>query len=424
MRNIFDQYTQPENRLTHALVSSLAAEPLLLRKFVRWVTGERLFRGRKLEVFEQRLPGEEEEAITEDEAERRGLPDAWIHDGGRWGLIIESKIESSLTRDQLERHRRVAKKRGFANSHLLALVTEIPQRFDLDDVKILTWSQLYSWLTQEGGSQWAKRLSTYMEVLERKLVTEEYLKEGTLTVFSGIPFGKDNPYNYYEAKRVLRLAMNDLRKRTDLKRQLGMDPEGKGRPAITGREGTAVWDFLPLAKAKNAKYFTEFPHLTLGIQRDRLKVNITVPNGIRRDFRGRLISNSKEAFLGLIEQIAKNLTRIAARLDGVSPRIELVQRHYPSQRANPIVDADLRFDLRTAFAKPTRGRKAIKTQPQWLTAVYDALKHKDSNLQFAVGAVLYYDRCQVVNSPKILMYIAEVWIACNPLIRRALGYDA
>jgi hypothetical protein len=62
MRNIFDQYTQPENRLTHALASSLAAEPLLLRKFVKWVTGERILNGRKLEILEQRLPGEEEEA--------------------------------------------------------------------------------------------------------------------------------------------------------------------------------------------------------------------------------------------------------------------------------------------------------------------------------------------------------------------------
>jgi len=36
MRNIFDQYTHPENRLTHALMSSLAADPELLRSFVRW----------------------------------------------------------------------------------------------------------------------------------------------------------------------------------------------------------------------------------------------------------------------------------------------------------------------------------------------------------------------------------------------------
>jgi hypothetical protein len=290
MRNIFDQYTQPENRLTHALASSLAAEPLLLRKFVRWATGERILNGRKLEVLEQRLPGEEEEAVDEAEAERRGVPNAGIHDRDRWALIIKSKIESPLTRDQLERHRRVAERRGFTNSHLLALVTGLPRRFDLDDVKILTWTQLYSWLLQEGQSEWAKRLTTYMEVLERKLVAEEHLKEGTLSVFSGTPFGKDYPYNYHEAKRLLWLAMSDLRKRSDLKRELGKVPLRAGRPAITGREGTSVWDFLPIAKAKSATNFTQFPHLTLAIQQERLLTIVTVPNGIRREFRRNLLA--------------------------------------------------------------------------------------------------------------------------------------
>ena len=39
MRNVFDQYTQPENRVTHALACTLAAEPVLLRDFVRRVVG-------------------------------------------------------------------------------------------------------------------------------------------------------------------------------------------------------------------------------------------------------------------------------------------------------------------------------------------------------------------------------------------------
>jgi hypothetical protein len=34
MRNLFDQYTHPENRLTHALVSSIAQDQYLLREFI------------------------------------------------------------------------------------------------------------------------------------------------------------------------------------------------------------------------------------------------------------------------------------------------------------------------------------------------------------------------------------------------------
>lgn len=417
MRNIFDQYTQPENRLTHALASSLAADPSLLRKFIRWVTGKRIPNGRGLEVLEQRLPGEEE-AVDEAEAERRGLPDAWIHDRDSWVLVIESKIESPLNRDQLERHRRVAERRGFTDIHLLALVTELPRRFAPDDVKVITWTQLYSWLLQEGRSEWAHRLTTYMEVLERKLVAEEeYLKEGTLTVFAGIPFGKDYPYNYREARRLLRLAMDQLQKRRDLKSSLGMDPEGAGRPAITGREGTAVWDFLPLVKAKSAKNFTEFPHLTLSIQQEGLLTIVTVPHRIRREFRRNLLSGGLEEFLELFENIHNNLKHSLRSVEGAAPWMEIVQRHYPSQKAEPIVDARLQFDLRTGFAGPKRWRKSVKRQAQWLDAVYNALSKKRSNLQLAVGAIFPYERCPAVRTPEILNHVARVWLACKPLIR-------
>ncbi|HEY2934414.1 MAG TPA: hypothetical protein VGK99_21970 [Acidobacteriota bacterium] len=125
MRNIFDQYKQPENRLTHALVSALEADSRLLGKFVKSVTDGNAPAAKKLKVLEQRLPGEEEPA-SEEEAERRGLPDAWIHDGNAWALIIESKITSRLKKEQLERHRRVAIRRAFSEIHLLAIVVARP----------------------------------------------------------------------------------------------------------------------------------------------------------------------------------------------------------------------------------------------------------------------------------------------------------
>jgi hypothetical protein len=39
MRNLFDQYTHPENRLTHALVSGIDHDRYLLREFFKWTTG-------------------------------------------------------------------------------------------------------------------------------------------------------------------------------------------------------------------------------------------------------------------------------------------------------------------------------------------------------------------------------------------------
>lgn len=63
------------------------------------------------------------------------------------------------------------------------------------------------------------------------------LKEGMLTVFSGVPFDERQPYNYPEAKRVLKLARDELRNRKDLVRQLDVNPTGEGRGAIAGTTG-------------------------------------------------------------------------------------------------------------------------------------------------------------------------------------------
>ena len=111
MRNVFDQYTQPENRITHALVTALAEDPKLLRAFVRWITGVSAPAG-KLHIVEQRLPGEPDEH-SEVDAARRGLPDAWIYNDESWCLLIESKIAATLKNDQLHRHQKTAVRRGF-----------------------------------------------------------------------------------------------------------------------------------------------------------------------------------------------------------------------------------------------------------------------------------------------------------------------
>jgi hypothetical protein len=40
MRNLFDQYNQPENRLSHALAVCLSEDRRLLTRFLRWIDVE------------------------------------------------------------------------------------------------------------------------------------------------------------------------------------------------------------------------------------------------------------------------------------------------------------------------------------------------------------------------------------------------
>lgn len=55
----------------------------------------------------------------------------------------------------------------------------------------------------KSSSTWSSALVEYFEVAERKMTESGYLKEGSLTVFTGIHFNQDSQYNYLEAKRLL-----------------------------------------------------------------------------------------------------------------------------------------------------------------------------------------------------------------------------
>lgn len=79
MRNVFDQYSQPENRLTHALLTTLDQDRSLLVPFLKWLGINDVPKPTTLTIVEQQVPGDYQPDISEEEAERRGLPDGAIH---------------------------------------------------------------------------------------------------------------------------------------------------------------------------------------------------------------------------------------------------------------------------------------------------------------------------------------------------------
>ncbi|MFH1745551.1 MAG: hypothetical protein ABIG44_00765 [Planctomycetota bacterium] len=413
MRNIFDQYDEPENRLTHALACCLQEDRRLLRSFVNWLANPRPPSRHTLVVTEQSLPGDEE--VTETELDQqRGLPDMWIHDHERWSLIIENKIGSAVEAGQIRRHRATALRRGFEDHSVVVISPDVPPRRSLAGASHVKWPDVYAWLLRNHAkSEWSRRLTSYMESAESRMIASGYLDRGSLTTFPGIRFGPDAPWNYREAKRLLRLAMEELRKNKKLQR-FGMDPTGEGRPAITGREGSAVWDFLPIRQAKGTKNFTAYPHLTMGIQSKRVLVMVTVPNGIKAPLRRSLLSLGETGFEELALRIGSNLDRLLRKAKGAKPWMDVCQRHYLSQRSAPIEDARLEFDLRTVFPRKKKQR-SVKPQPQWLRATYAALEAKRSNLQVGIGAIFPHS-CSILHSKEALNYFAGTWLTCEPLL--------
>ena len=421
MRNLFDQYSQPENRLTHALLSALAADPRLLRRFLSWSAGvDRGSRGWR--VMEQSLPGEPSH-VDEEGADRRGIPDGCIYDVDGYAVLIECKFAARLNMDQLRRHRRTAFKRGLQGCRVLALVVDAPMRKPPAWVTVREWRQIYSWLTNEaqrsGDVNWAAIVAEYVEVAEMRGSADDYLKSGTLTSFAGIPFNDDNPYTYLQGKRVLELLRRELLNDRRLVREVGLDPTSQGRGAITGRDDNLVWDYISLKAARGTNTFTQRPHLTIGIHDTHLSVAVTIPNGIASRLRSKMLGRNYEEFESLILTVTRNLVKVLTANKGSSPVVVVVQRRYPSQRSKAIIDSQLRFDPRTALPGTARARGGVKAQPEWLRLTYEVLRGRRSNLQLQVAVHFPYAACKVVHEPRIASVIAEVWVACKPLIRAA-----
>lgn len=414
MRNVFVQYGQPENRLTHALVCTLDADRTLLRPFLRWAGATEVPRAAELRITEQQVPGE---PSSGDETEARGLPDACVYTDEGWALLVEAKVQAGVSANQLRRHVRTAQRRGFEKPYLLLLSVDAPPHNLPARATYRAWREVYAWFRKRADSSaWARTFTDYMEAFESRMIGEDYSIRGTLTMFDGLRFDADNPYTWREGKRLIRLLGDELRKRKDLHR-IGVDPKGKGRSAITGRTGVRVWDFLPLKAARNASNFTDYPHLTIDVGQTSASAAITVPHGVRGGFRTKLREVGEDGFFDLLRDIEKRVRPLLRRSRGSKIKAYALQRHYKGQRSGGVADARIEIDLRTIV--PGKRREA-KYQPEWASAMYEVVAYKRSNIQLGLLVEFSYE-CPVVRSARAVSLFAEAWIAMLPMLAFSLG---
>ncbi len=414
MRNIFDQYSQPENRVTHALMTALNEDRTLLDAFLKDIAKHiPPKKSGPLSITEQSYPGSVvSDGIDEDEIERRGIPDAWITTDEEWCLVIENKVLDAPSNDQLRRHIVTARRLGFPAPKLL-LLTVRPGRDLPDDVEVVPWSAIYTWLQKPTArSVWAQRLTDYLEVMEARMTDRGQMVSGTLTAFNGFRFGEDNPFNELEGKRILGLAMDALRGRTDLPSAIGVDPKLPGRGAIKG-----AWDFLAFARDADGQNFTAYPHLTFGIGTEAVAAMVTLPDKAGKAWR-RLRNLDEEDFKGVVDEVLEKMRPLLSQCPGIEPRLRIYQRHWPKGRSGPSqTDAYLDIDLRTYGNKDD---DKTKFQPEWIKAVFDILKSKKSNIEMQIGAEFPYRTCKAIQEPQALDFVAAAWIACKPYVS-ALG---
>lgn len=399
VRQLFDQYAQPENRATHALATALARDPEFLQAFC-----ERALRShcipKNIRVSCQSVPGRR--MPSEADAERLGLPDLWLYDGD-WCLLIEAKITASLSPLQLEAHHARARKQGFSRIHVVPLTASMQADTGM------VWTDVYQ-LVRSGvwRSIWPGLAADYLEVLEARMIADGQLTIGSLTGFSGFRFGEYG-FTYGEASRLLRQAMIKLRDDARLD-ALGVDRTLPGRPAITGQDGPVVWDFLRLAQSKDSPH-TAHPHLTIGIVDDSVEAMVTLPNGLNTKSRGALADLSSDSWNMLTRELMAGFAPLLAAQPRAVPMIRVLQRRYPSQRARPFDDAHILFDLRTAT-----GLEPVKLQPQWFNAAIAAWTAKNSNMQIQFGMSFKLSSCPLMQKEGAVTILADVLLAMRPLL--------
>ncbi len=240
-------------------------------------------------------------------------------------------------------------------------------------------------------------------------------------MFQGIPFWQNEPYTYGQAKRLLKLLREELCKDLRLSKRIEANLSRSGRGAIKGKQGTGVWDMIPLLHARPGVKHTRYAHLTINITRDGVSAYVTIPNGMRSRVRGRLFGVDEDGFASIIKRVTIDMVRSLRSVKGCVPEIIVLQRHWPSRSASSVVDCQLRYDARTTLPLTSRYRGTVKSQPEWLKATYEVLTHRQSNLEFQIGCSFPYDTCPTVADSSIVRAIADVWLACAPIIKRATG---
>lgn len=251
----------------------------------------------------------------------------------------------------------------------------------------------------------------YFEIAEARMAEIGYLKEGTITEFSGIAF---DPYTYLEGKRVLRLLTGKLREDHGFMSRMGLDTDEPGRKAIT--RSAVLWDFLTFDHpGMHGKSFHQFPHCTIGVGPEFASAMLTFPNSMPASLWKNLAGDSVDSFTQRLTASRESITSSLNDVPEHRPMARIMQRHYRSQRSEPDMDGLMEYDLRVLpTLEGDRDRAKIKIQAQWAESMWNLIRNKRANLQFQIGVRFPLDRCPELGSKSADRHFKDALLALEP----------
>ena len=435
IRNIFDQYQQPENRLTNALIQVLTRNPHLTRKFIRRFAKRTLLPNRvSLSFACQRRPGDEIRGVDEEDyAEEYGIPDAWIYDEHtRWALIFECKIKAELDVKQLRRHVVTARKQGFNAVDVLIITADesrpsvLARVHNNVNVSWINWSQVYEFFASEVDGYFVSDFVSYMRIVEARMIADGH-DDLQLTNFAGIPFGPNHPYNEAEAKAILRVLMRELRPRLAKSRILPKVDEKIQKGAMVG-----AWDIIGFGFA-SGEHFTRHPHLAVVLTTslsdwrnfDAVWIQIVLPRNAKSEYWSRIRGAGRDRLLKVFTEVTSGIRPLRRRVEyGMwEPKLTLniTQRHFFARR-EWTRDGLIHFDLDTMLHKRRKIAGDVKSLPAWLDAAHIiGTQSRRANFELALQVRFPLSDRSVCRSPKFVDTLVLSANALQPFLKLLRG---
>lgn len=401
---LYDQYSNPENRLTHALLHTVGSSKWLISRFLKQIVGVNLSLGREtIEVSSQKEPFSKEDS---DPEKVESVPDGWILTAGtnKLGIAIEVKNKKGTIKiKQLEGHsKRVS---NYEHPYLLVITPDLsrPQKVDQfqhwrRQIRTIwrSWDEIYRWLINIKVSK--SKISRKDQFLVSSM--KKYLETRREVLgFLGIYF--PNGFNVTEAKEILASEMEALQPfMKDSYKDLV-----KRRPAITTFSKESVWDCFG---SKDG--FTSDLHITLGINEKCHDISITVPNSAKQAW-----SRLKEIFSNKGEQhkIFDKLKDLRKSVPHFF--IEFNQRHFIAQKFG-IRDGYMEFNIETFGTPFKKANSKVKEFPIWMPAIKEAILNKRKvNGQVMFKVKFYLNETKGIDKPQFINVAKSTINALKPL---------
>lgn len=402
---LFDQYSNQENRLTHALMHTLAASDRILSGFMKEVLGIKSnLKGRDIEITTQKRPFSIEDMDSE---KNDSVPDGWIIDNRDGiGVLIEVKdIKNSVRLGQLRAH--LKKLANFEESYLVVITPDLVQPHEIDLLlgehttpsKTIwkSWNEIYTYFRGSLNSVYQK-MSKEQFVLDAML---EYLEQRREVLgFQGIRFRKG--FDIEEAKKILMSEMAELQ---DTVREMYPMLSGRRGVITTAFSQSTVWDCFGVPEG-----FTNDIHITVALDETYQDISLTVPHkASHRWKRLKTIFENAQEEKALFEIIKK------LRLAVPDLFLEYIQRHFLYQRKG-YRDAYLEFHIDTCGTPFRNGKSKIKEFPIWYKAIKEAITTKRQiNAQVMFKARYYLNDTPNIDNERFLLAARKTLNDLKPL---------